>query len=190
MDEKKFDPRKLKKLNNPERLKDIPPDLLWRKLAMAETDVLVDIGAGTAFFSIAFLQDAHPSKVYACDLSDVMIDWMKENIVPQYPRIIPVKAEEHSIPLDDAVADLVFMINLHHELEDPLLTLREASRLLKPGGKILIVDWKKEDMPEGPPTHIRCLPEEVMEQSAKAGFHDVQILTELPKHFAVTGRKA
>jgi len=188
--EKKFDPRKLKKLNNPDRLKDIPPDYLWDKLDMEDADVLVDIGAGTAFFSVAFLQYAKPSKIYACDVSEIMIGWVKENIVPKYPRIISIKSEEHSIPLDDAIADLVFMINLHHELEDPVLTIKEAYRLLKSGGNILIVDWKKEDMPEGPPTRIRCLPEEVMEQLTNAGFHEVKMVTELLKHFVLTGKKA
>ena len=189
MTERKFDHKKLQKLNNPQRLLDIPPDYVWQKLNIQNPEVLVEIGAGTGFFSIAFLQKTKASTLYACDLSDIMIDWVKENVSPQYPQIVPLKAEEHAVPLDDGIADLVFMINVHHELEDPALTLGEANRITKPDGKIFIVDWKKEDMPEGPPTEIRYLPEQVKEQLLKAGFKDVNIYSELQKHFLVVGIK-
>ncbi|SMC20372.1 Methyltransferase domain-containing protein [Desulfacinum hydrothermale DSM 13146] len=189
MNEKKFDPKKLQKLNDPRRLEDIPPGYVWERLNITKADVLVEIGAGTAFFAIAFLKHAKASKIYACDVSEVMINWVKENVVPRFPNIIPVKTEEHSIPLDDAMADLVYMINLHHELDNSTLTLEESYRILKPGGKIFIVDWKKEDMPEGPPTEIRCLPGQVKEELMNSGFNRVNIFGELPKHFLLIGEK-
>jgi len=189
MTEKKFDPQKLQKLNNPQRLKDIPPDYVWEKLNMQHPDVIVEIGAGTGFFSTAFLQKSASAAIYACDLSDIMVDWVKENVAPQYPHIIPLKTEEHAVPLDDGTADLVYMINVHHELEDPALTLEEAHRIAKPDGKIFIVDWKKEDMPEGPPTAIRYRPERVEEQLRAARFAHIEIYNGLKKHFLVVGTK-
>jgi len=189
MHEKKFDPKKLEKLNNPQRLKDIPPDYVLKKLDMKKADVLVEIGAGTAFFSIAFLKATGASTLYACDISETMIDWIKEHVVPKFPNIRPVKSGEYTIPLEDEIADLVFMINLHHELDDPMRTLKEASRLLKLRGKIFIVDWKKKDMDEGPPSRIRVLPGQVKEQLVDSGFTHVNIFTDLPKHFLLTGEK-
>ena len=189
MDEKKFDPKKLEKLNNPNRLKDIPPDYVLDKLSMEKANILVEIGAGTAFFSIAFLQYANPSKIYACDVSEVMINWIKENVVQNFPNITPVKTEEHSIPLDDGIADLVFMINLYHELDNPTLIVKEAYRILKPSGNIFIVDWEKKNMAEGPPTQIRCLPEQVKKQLVNSGFINVNIFNGLPKHFLLVGQK-
>jgi len=189
VDEKKFDPKKLKKLNNPERLMDIPPDYICEKLNIDNPDVIVEIGAGTAFFSIAFFRKYNPLKLYACDLSRIMINWIKENVSVRYKDIIPVETEEYKVPLDDSIADLVFMINLHHELENPSLSLEEAFRILKPEGKIFVVDWKKKDMKEGPPSRIRCLPEKVQDQMENAGFTDVKIYMKLHKHFLVTGKK-
>jgi SAM-dependent methyltransferase len=189
MNEKKFDPKKLQKLNDPQRLIDIPPEYIWEKLHIEKPGVFVEIGAGTAFFSVAFLQKFGPSALYACDLSEVMINWIKENVSSKYPNIIPVKTEEHTVPLGDGISDLVFMINLHHELDNPSLSVEEAYRILKPDGKIFIVDWKKKDMPEGPPAKIRCLPEQVKEQMVNAGFQDVEIYNELQKHFLVVGGK-
>jgi hypothetical protein len=60
---------------------------------------------------------------------------------------------------------------------------------LKPGGEIFIVDWKKKEMPEGPPEKIRCLPEKVKKELLKSGFSSVYIYNELPKHFLVVGKK-
>lgn len=189
MNDKKFDPKKLKKLNNPQRLVDIPVAFIADKLNIQKSDTFIEIGAGTAFFCIAFLEHFKPHTMYACDISTVMLNWIKENVTPHYPGIIPVETTENNVPLEDQKADLVFMINLHHELDDPALSLTESYRLLKPGGKICIIDWKKEDMAEGPPEKIRCHPEQVNEQLGKSGFDTIQIYNELPKHFLVVGEK-
>ena len=126
MSEKKFDPKKLYKLNNPDRVKDIPPEFIWNELHLEKPEVLVDIGAGTGFFSVHFLNLSKNGKNYSCDISDIMIEWMKENICPRYPGIIPLKMQESVVPLEDEIADLVYMINLHHELEEPEKILREC----------------------------------------------------------------
>ena len=187
---KKFDPKRLHKLNDPQRLVDIPPDYVCDKLDVEKPDILVEIGAGTAFFSVAFSQYLKASTIYACDVSEVMINWIKENVSPMHPGVIAVKSDEAAVPIGDGISDLVFTINLHHELESPTLTVQEAYRILKPGGSIFIVDWEKRQMAEGPPEKIRCLPEEVGEELLGAGFSGVSVFNELPKHFLVVGRKA
>jgi ubiquinone/menaquinone biosynthesis C-methylase UbiE len=187
--DRKFNPQKLQKLNNPDRLKDIPPDYIMGKLNLKESEVLVEIGAGTAFFSKAFLRQLDAKIVYACDLSETMLQWIKDNVTPKYPNIIPVKTGESTIPLEDRLADMVFSINLHHELENPGLMLKEAYRLLKPGGKICIVDWLKKEMAEGPPAEIRCFLGDVKAQVVQAGFGNVKDYEDLAKHFLVVGEK-
>ncbi|SHJ39226.1 Methyltransferase domain-containing protein [Malonomonas rubra DSM 5091] len=189
MSNRKFDAKKLQKLNNPQRLKDIPPQIISNRLINKNPRTLIEIGAGTAFFCIAFLQHCKPDSIYACDLSATMIDWMQENVAPKYPAIIPVKTDEDRIPLAGAAADLLFMINLHHELEQPEKSLHEAYRLLKPGGEIFIVDWKKQGMPEGPPEEIRCTTEEVKNQLQKTGFKQLRVCDDLAKHFLLVGQK-
>lgn len=186
---KKFDPKKLEKLNNKERLKDIPPEFIRKVVGIKNVKTLVDIGAGTGLFSVALLNEFKCKNVYACDLSDLMIDWMKENIVSKYPEIIPIKSDEVSVPVPDNIGDLVIMINLHHELDNPELILKDAHRVLKKSGKILIIDWKKVEMDEGPPVNIRVSPQDVKQQLLMAAFGNIQIVDGLEKHFAVTGDK-
>jgi len=190
MNEKKFDVKKLQKLNNPDRLRDIPPEYIWGRIDVSNPDVLVDIGAGTGFFSAPFLNLANGGTLYACDISDTMIEWMEEHICPQNPGIKPLKMEENRVPLDNETADLVFMINLHHELDNPQAILLESYRILKNGGKISIVDWRKEEMDEGPPEQIRWQPEQVKKQMAAANFQNVKLFNELAKHFLLVGEKS
>ena len=51
------------------------------------------------------------------------------------------------------------------------------------------MDWKKKEMPEGPPVKIRYLPEQVMEQLKNEGFNKLEIHNDLKKHFLVAGKK-
>ncbi|WP_319524099.1 class I SAM-dependent methyltransferase [uncultured Desulfosarcina sp.] len=185
----KFDPKKLQRLNDPDRLKDIPPDIIRGKLNLDKAEVLVEIGAGTAFFSKVFLEKFAARTVYACDMSEIMIGWIKAHVTPKHPGIVPVKSSESVIPLDDSLADLVFMINLHHELEDPTRMLEEAHRLLKAGGKIFIAEWLKKEMAEGPPVKIRWLSRDVKAQLVQAGFDNVRDDNGMAKHFLVIGEK-
>ena len=189
MNDIKFDPKKLQKLNNPARLADIPLDEIQRRLPLEPHKVIVDLGAGTAFFSVAFLERFNPETIYACDLSETMIQWIRENVCPAHPRIKAIQTRESAVPLDDGVSDLIFMIALHHELENPSRFMDEAFRLLKPGGQVLIVDWLRKQMTEGPPVEIRCLPETVRVQLTQAGFIRVRVHPNLTKHFMVTGEK-
>lgn len=172
--EKKFNPKKLEKLNNPNRLKNIPPDYIWDKLQLSECKTILDIGAGTGLFSKAFAELMGDGEIYALDISEVMIRWIEDNVVDRYKNIKPTLMSESKIPLVDEFADLVLMITLHHELDSPEIMLKEALRILKKEGKICIIDWKKAETPMGPPLEIRCSIEVVTKQLKDAGFNKIQ----------------
>jgi ubiquinone/menaquinone biosynthesis C-methylase UbiE len=190
MDSKKFDPKKLAKLNEPKRIEYLNPDLIWKTVNFINPNTVVDIGAGTGFFAVLFSRKMTHGKVYACDISDIMIKWMEDNL-PKEARdsIIPIKMEENSVPLPDGIADLVYMINLHHELEEPIKIIAEAHRLLRKGGKLMIIDWKKEVTPEGPPLSIRVTEGTIGFQMSKGGFSNITYYIFLPYHNFMIGEK-
>ena len=188
---RKFDPSKLAKLNDPKRLKTLNPEVIWTKADLRDAEVIVDIGAGTGFFALPFSKKLKAGKVYACDTSDVMIEWMKNNLpVELQGIIIPLKMEESSVPLADGIANLVYMINLHHELEDPVMILKESFRILRDGGKLIIIDWKKEETPEGPPLAIRVTEETIERQMLACGFTNIKKHAVLPYHNFLIGEKS
>ena len=190
MKSNKFDLKKYEKLNNPIRLEHLPPVFIKEKLDIHDAKVILDIGAGTGFFSVHFANMFPDSKVYACDISDFMITYMNDKVVPLNPRIHPMIMEHDSISLPDDIADLIIMINLHHEIEDPIAILKECCRLLRPGGKIAISDWKKEDMERGPAQHIRLKTDEVVAQLKQNCFTGIESFQELKYNFLIIGVKA
>jgi len=189
-DSKKFDPAKLVRLNDPKRLEYLNPDVIWEKTLLVNPKVLIDIGAGTGFFALLFGKKIKRGKVYACDISEKMLVWMDANLPMESKGIvIPIKMEESAVPLPDDSADLVYMINLHHELEEPLKILDESRRLLKKNGKLMIIDWKKEETPEGPPLEIRVTEATIESQMRKSGFFNISKYADLPYHHFLVGAK-
>lgn len=187
---KKFDPRKLAKLNDPKRLEYLRPDLIWETVNLKNPRNVVDIGAGTGVFAVLFRKKMEDGAVYACDVSDIMVAWMRENLLPELKdSVIPVRMEESSVPLPDGRADFVYMINLHHELDEPGKILKESYRLLREGGRLAVIDWKKEETPEGPPLSIRVTGETIEVQMKAAGFRQVEGHPVLAFHSFVTGTK-
>ena len=187
MIEIKFDPKKLAKLNNPERLKTLNPEAIWEALNLQNPKTLIDIGAGTGFFTKEFSKKLTDGKIYACDSSEVMIQWMQENITDK--NILPLQCSEASIELPDGIADLVYMINVHHEILEPEKLLAETHRLLKIGGRVAVIDWKAEAMQEGPPLELRISEEVIAEQLLKTGFVNIVSHEILPLHSFVVGQK-
>ena len=185
----KFDIAKLEKLNDPGRFETLPPPVFWRALgAPSGACSLVELGAGTGLFAVAFAALAPNAVIFAVDTAPEMLAWMRANR-PEVAarRVVPVLATETRVPLEDGIADAVYMINLHHELAEPEATYAEAYRLLEPGGRLLVVDWADRDTPKGPPREMRVSADGLSRVLEGAGFAEVNIdETALPWHVMAT----
>lgn len=189
----KFDIAKLEKLNDPGRFESLPPDVFWRALGEpAGACAIVEIGAGTGMFAAAFAALAPEAVIYAADTSPEMLDWMRANRPDVGAgRLVPVLAEEDRVPLDDGIADALYMINVHHELAHPDDSYAEAFRLLESGGRVLVVDWADRDTPKGPPHDVRVSAAELAGFLERAGFDEVTVdSTALPWHLMATAVRA
>jgi SAM-dependent methyltransferase len=147
----KFDLSHLDRLTDPARLRLLDIPFITRRLELSEASVLIDVGTGAGIFAGAFL-DFLPNAVCWClDIRVELVDWILTHRAPGYGgRMKALCCDESSLPLEDALADLVFMVTLHHELEEPVAMLRECLRILRPGGKVLIADWKPGSRPGCP----------------------------------------
>jgi SAM-dependent methyltransferase len=187
----KFDPAKTARLDDPGRLDDLRPDVMWHALGDPDPSVVVEIGAGTGLMSEQFAALAPRSTVYAADTAQPMLDWIarvRARLV-EAGRIVPVLASETKVPLPDGIADVVAMVNLHHELDDPAATYRDAARLLAAGGRLLVVDWAPRETPKGPPLAVRAQPSEIEALLVGAGLGDVREHEGLPHHTLITAVK-
>jgi ubiquinone/menaquinone biosynthesis C-methylase UbiE len=187
----KFNPERLARLNDPEREKMLDPAVLWRGFGVEEPSSVVDLGAGTGFFAVRFAPRlARGGTIWACDTEPVMVAWMKDQLTPsQLARVTPLEIGENAVGLPDACADLVYLINVFHELEDASRMLWELLRLLKPGAPLAVVDWKKEPMEHGPPLERRVEAGQIRSRLERAGLQGVRRPAELPFHEFLVGRK-
>ncbi len=186
----KFDVKKLDRLRDPDRLQSQNPEAIWSIVGGGQMRVVVDIGAGLGFFAIPFSRHLPQGRVIACDISAEMLSHLRDVLREEgVSNVEPLQSAEVAIPLPDGEADLVFMANLHHELDHPEASLAECRRLLRPGGRLAIVDWKPQETPTGPPAHIRIPEATVRRQLEAAGFADVQSSPILPYHYLLTATK-
>jgi ubiquinone/menaquinone biosynthesis C-methylase UbiE len=189
----KFDIAKLEKLNDPARFESLPPDLFFAALDVPDgPSVIVEIGAGTGLFAEAIAGLAPQATIYVADIAEEAIEWMRENRAGVAEgRIVPVLADESHVPLDDAIADALYMINIHHEFVDAEASYREALRLLKPGGRLLVVDWAARETPKGPPQAVRVTPAGLKALLERVGLTKVVVDDSiLPWHTMATARRS
>jgi SAM-dependent methyltransferase len=186
----KFDISKLERLNDLARFEYLDPQVIWDAAGVTAPASIVEIGAGTGLFSCWFAEHTPKADVYAVDVEPAMVRWMLEHRPPSVcGRMHPTLAHETVIPLPTGEADLVVMINVHHELADPTSSYREALRLLRIGGTIVIADWAPGNTEGGPPQHVRATAEEICGLLGQVGFEAAEQHDGLARHSLVTARK-
>ena len=181
----KFDISRLERLRDPERLETMNPGKIWAVLADGLIiNTLVDIGVGIGFFAIPFARKIKRGKVYGCDLHPEMLKYLEAAMEKEgVDNIEPVRCGEVEVPLEDGIADVVMMVNLHHELDFRDRSLAECRRLLRSGGKVAVIDWKPIQTEHGPPMEIRIPPEQVLEELTAAGFQRTAEHDIMPNHY-------
>jgi SAM-dependent methyltransferase len=190
MPHEKFDVSKLERLNDPTRFETLPPERLWEAAGVDEPAVIVELGAGTGLYACRFAELAPEAEVYAVDTEPTMVRWMIEHRPAALRgRLHPLQSAETAVPLPTGDADLVTMLNVHHELADPRSTYREVLRLTRIGGTVLVADWAPDDTDGGPPQAVRVAPDKLVALLREVGFEDVTLHEGLPRHTVVTGRK-
>ncbi len=99
-----------------------------------EGDIVVEVGAGTGNF-LALFQD-RASRLIAVDLTEGMLREARR----LFPHIIPVMADGAQLPLASRSVDLVSSAQTFHHVWEPLALLKEMRRVVRPSGRVLVVD--------------------------------------------------
>jgi SAM-dependent methyltransferase len=164
------------RFESPERLAWQKPDAVVASLGLAADAVVADIGAGTGYFAIRFAAAVPEGRVYAVDIEPNMVEWLTQRATKEgLANLVAVQGEAEGPNLPEAV-DLVFMCNVFHHLAEPQAYYEAVAAKLRPGGRVVIVDFRKdnpEDAP-GPPAAMRMRPEDVREHMQAAGYELVR----------------
>lgn len=189
-DNTKLDMKRVERLRNPERLKHVDPERVWEVLAPVEEGVIVDIGAGVGFVTLSAARRFPRARVLACDIIPGMLELLRKEARAQgLANIETVLMEDSRLPLPDNSAELVIMLQVHHELSDPPALLKDCHRLLKPAGTLAIIDWKGEDEGKGEPLELRVPVEVIERQLTGAGFANITTHPLYERHNFITAAK-
>jgi ubiquinone/menaquinone biosynthesis C-methylase UbiE len=148
----RFDPKHAGKLENPERLIELPPAKLVELLRLTGDETVVDFGAGTGMYAIPLAAAVPAGRVLAVDEQPELLDRLRAKLA-SHPgaRVEPVLSQDGRAPLDDGVGDRMLIVNVLHHIDDDPDALTEIWRLLAPGGLLVAAEFARMDRPVGPP---------------------------------------
>ena len=153
---------------------------------------VADVGAGTGYMSLRIAKRVGPSgKVFANDIQPEMLDKLDDNAHrANLDNIETVLGSEADPRLPAGKMDLVLMVDVYHELSRPQEMLQAIRRSLKPGGRLVLVEYKKED-PSIPirPDHKMSLSDIKIEVEAE-GYKLDKVIDTLPRQHIVFFRNS
>jgi len=170
-------------LTRPEREEEEQPDQALHDIGIVKGSTVADIGAGSGAITWRLAERVGPKgKVYAVDIQQRMLDLLRQNMakrkITNFETVLDT-ADDPKLPR--ASVDLELLIDVYHEFSHPQEMLRHLREALKPGGRLVLLEYRAED----PAVKIR--PEHKMSVAiVKAevepeGFHLDKTIETLPQ---------
>ena len=168
--EHKFDPAtSAKAFDDPARDAWQMPGRVIEALGLAPTAAVADIGAGTGYFSVRLAKAVPSGTVYAVDVEASMLDHIRKRATGEHlTNVTTVLAAPDSPKLPKPV-NVILIVDTYHHIPSRVAYFRGLKSSLLPGGRVAIVDFKKES-PDGPPPEFRFTPEQIAGEMKQAGF--------------------
>ena len=134
-------------LDRRERVREEEPDLALDALQIPAGAIVADVGAGSGFMTTRLAKRVGPTgKVYANDLQPEMLALLRERLTRERLRNVELVLGDVDNPnLPDGAIDLVIMIDVYHEFSEPQKMLRHLRQALRPGGRLVLLEYRKED---------------------------------------------
>lgn len=121
-------------------------ELALSKLPINTNSVVADIGAGTGYYTFRIAPKVPQGKVYAVEIQPDAIKYLQDRAAKlKLNNITVVKGGEQSTNLPENSVDLAMMVDVYHELLYPREMLQNIRKALKPGGKLLLLEYRAED---------------------------------------------
>lgn len=177
---------------------DDPARDAWQKpvelvtgLGIRPGSTVADIGAGTGYLNPHLSRAVGAEgRVIAIDIEQGLVDWMTERATREGTPNVEVRLGRPDDPgLRPAEADLVLMVDTWHHVDGRVAWARRLLEGVKPGGRLVIVDFKPGELPVGPPEDHRIPEEKVVAELTEAGWVDAGSLDLLPYQFVRVARK-
>jgi len=134
-------------LERGERVDEEEPDVALDVLKIAKGASVADIGAGSGYITVRLAKRVGPTgTVYANDLQPQMLEMLRRRL--EREKVANVRLVQGTVDdprLPPASVDLGIMVDVYHEFSQPQAMLRGLRQALKPGGRLVLLEYRKED---------------------------------------------
>ena len=169
-------------LERPEREDEEAPSKALDALDLKPGMVVADIGAGSGYYSSRIAKRVGPAgRVYATDIQQGMIDILERRIKAEgLTNVTTVLGGMDDPHLPAKSIDLAIMVDVYHELQQPQIFLQRLKEAFKPGGRLVLLEFRKED-PKVPILEVHKMSVAEVDQEMKAeGFEIEKVDSRLP----------
>ena len=170
-------------LERTERDEEEAPDVALRVLNIPKGASVADIGAGSGYMTVRLAARVGPTgRVFANDVQPQMLELLARRLAgKRIANVTMVQGTADDPKLPPSSVDLELMVDVYHELSQPQAMLRHLREALKPGGRLVLLEYRKED-PTIPirPEHKMSVAEAKLEVEAE-GFTLSKVDESLPR---------
>lgn len=178
-------------LERPERSREERPDQLLGLLGLRPGMSVADIGAGTGYHTLPIAETVgNQGRVYAVEIQPEMLDLLEQKLVERkLDNVKSILGKVADPRLADNSVDLVLMVDVYHEFEFPFEMMQHIIRATRPGGKIVLVEFRAED-PKVPIKLVHKMSlDQVRKEMAPMGLEYVKTNSSLPWQHVIFFRK-
>lgn len=178
-------------LDRPEREMEENPELALNAIGIRQGMTVADIGAGTGYMSLRMAKRVGPSgKVYANDIQPEMLRRLRQNADnAKLKNVETVLGSDIDPKLPSGQLDLVLLVDVYHEFSEPQKMLRKIRETLKPDGRLVLLEYRKEDPAVPIVTVHKMTVAEVRKELEAERFIFVRVIESLPRqHILIFNR--
>jgi ubiquinone/menaquinone biosynthesis C-methylase UbiE len=148
------------------------PAEVVKALKIKEGEVIADIGSGSGYFTLPLARAAgRTGRVYAVDTNPDMIRHLNRRIRDlSVTNVVTVLCAPDDPLLEDGSVDRFFICDTWHHIGGHAKYLALLKKMLKPGGQVILVDFKKAKTPVGPPMEMRIARDDLVQEMDTNGF--------------------
>ncbi len=177
-----------KEFDDPSRDAWQQPERVVAAMQLARGMAVADIGAGTGYFESHLSREVGSGgRVFALDVEPNMVSYLRDRAGREHLDNVETRQVTPDDPgLAVASVDRVLIVDTWHHIADRIAYAKRLRAALKPGGEVVVVDFR-HDAHRGPPAEHRIAPEEVARELAAAGLHTRVVDAGLAEQYVVIG---
>ncbi len=157
-------------LERPDRAVWQKPDEVVRALSLRGTETLEDVGAGSGYFTFRFAKALPSGRVIATDVDPEMVRHIHHKVLTEGIANVAVVLANADDPGISSTADLVFISDVIHHVANRETWLRKGYAEMRPGARLVVVEFKEGKLPQGPPESVKIPKAKLVAMLQAVGF--------------------